>query len=287
MSDACQGELTFLGTESLPALVRAPEGNGCAKGFIRPLKENLPRLRTFDTVGQLRQAPLELRRICNSTWLIKRHAFRPPDAVRQDQLSTAALAASAATRCLTSRRRYSDDVIILPQIDLLDDGPGKPAGFARALTPAGCSLRRLRIGENHEDGVAPLVPITGHDNAGAALLAEDEPRPRAGGQVPDVLPSRRAMKRPAAVPDACTGARAWPVFAGLDEDCAEGVLADGSRAQPSSGVAHVTMLAMRGRRRMEGFPKHWLREASQFRIGQPIGSIAEMGRRRRSGERGG
>jgi hypothetical protein len=106
MSDACQGELTFLGIESSPALVRALEGNGCAKGFIRPLKENLPGLRTFDTVGQLRQAPLELRRICNSTWLIKRHAFRPPDAVRQDQLSTAALAASAATRCLSRRRRY-------------------------------------------------------------------------------------------------------------------------------------------------------------------------------------
>jgi hypothetical protein len=144
MSDACQGELTFLGIESSPALVRALEGNGCANRLIRPLEENLPGLRTFDTVGQLRQAPLKLRRICNSTCLIKRHAFRPPDAVRQDQLSTAALAASAATRCLSRPRRYSDDVIILPQIDLLDDGPGKPAGFARALAPAGRSLRKLR-----------------------------------------------------------------------------------------------------------------------------------------------
>jgi hypothetical protein len=64
------------------------------------------------------------------------------------------------------------------------------------------------------------------------------------------------MKRPAAVPDACTRARAGPVFAGLVGGRAGGVLADGSRAQPSSGVAHVTMLARRGRRRMEGFPKH-------------------------------
>jgi hypothetical protein len=107
MSDACQGELTFLGIERSPALVQAPEGNGCANRLIRPLEENLPGLRTFDTVGQPRQAPLELRRICNSTWLIKRYAFRSPDAVRQDQLSTAALATSAATRCLSSRRRYT------------------------------------------------------------------------------------------------------------------------------------------------------------------------------------
>jgi hypothetical protein len=48
-------------------LVRAPEGNGCAKRLIRPREENLPGLRTFETIGQLRQAPLELRRTCNST----------------------------------------------------------------------------------------------------------------------------------------------------------------------------------------------------------------------------
>ena len=31
MSDTFQSELTFLGIESSPAFVRAPEGNGCAK----------------------------------------------------------------------------------------------------------------------------------------------------------------------------------------------------------------------------------------------------------------
>jgi putative transposase len=41
MSDAFQGELKFLGIESSPAFVRAPEGNGCAERFIRTLKENL------------------------------------------------------------------------------------------------------------------------------------------------------------------------------------------------------------------------------------------------------
>ena len=93
MSDDFQGELTFLGIESSPAFVRAPEGNGCAERFIRTLKENLLWVRTFDTVEQLRQALLEFRQTYNSTWLIERHGFRTPDALRQDQLSPAALAA--------------------------------------------------------------------------------------------------------------------------------------------------------------------------------------------------
>jgi putative transposase len=93
MSDAFQSELEFLGIESSPAFVRAPEGNGCAERFIRTLKENLLWVRTFNTVEELRQALLEFRRTYNSTWLIERHGFRTPDAVRQDRLSTKALAA--------------------------------------------------------------------------------------------------------------------------------------------------------------------------------------------------
>jgi putative transposase len=93
MSDAFQKELSFLAIESSPAFVRAPEGNGCAERFIRTLKENLLWVRTFDTVEDLRQALLEFREIYNATWLIERHGFRPPSAVRQDQLSSAALAA--------------------------------------------------------------------------------------------------------------------------------------------------------------------------------------------------
>ena len=93
MSDVFRSELKFLGIESSPAFVRAPEGNGCAERFIRTLKENLLWVRTFGTVEQLRQALLEFRRTYNSTWLIERHGFRTPDAVRRDQLSPAALAA--------------------------------------------------------------------------------------------------------------------------------------------------------------------------------------------------
>ena len=93
MSDAFQSELKFLDIESSPAFVRAPEGHGCAERFIRTLKENLLWVQTFDTVEQLRLALLEFRRTYNSTWLIERHGFRTPDAVRQDQHSTTALAA--------------------------------------------------------------------------------------------------------------------------------------------------------------------------------------------------
>jgi putative transposase len=93
MSDAFQEELRFLGIESSPAFVRAPEGNGCAERFIRTLKENLLWVRTFDTVEQLRRALLEFRETYNAKWLIERHGFRPPSAIRSEQLSPAALAA--------------------------------------------------------------------------------------------------------------------------------------------------------------------------------------------------
>jgi hypothetical protein len=82
MSDAFQRELAFLGIESSPAFVRVPEGNGCAERFIRTLKENLLWLRAFDTVEELRQALLVFRELYNTTWLIERHGFHTPAAVR-------------------------------------------------------------------------------------------------------------------------------------------------------------------------------------------------------------
>jgi putative transposase len=93
MSDAFQQELAVLGIESSPAFVRAPEGNGCAERFIRTLKENLLWVRPFDTVEELRQALLVFRESYNTTWLIERHGFQTPAAVRQNQLSPAVLAA--------------------------------------------------------------------------------------------------------------------------------------------------------------------------------------------------
>jgi putative transposase len=93
MSDAFQREIAFLGIESSPAFVRAPEGNGCAERFIRTLKENLLWVRTFETVEELRQALLDFRETYNATWLIERHGFITPTAFRQQQLQSAAIAA--------------------------------------------------------------------------------------------------------------------------------------------------------------------------------------------------
>ena len=87
MSDDFQNEIRFLGIESSPAFVRAPEGNGCAERFIRTLKENLLWVRTFDTVEELRQALLEFRDLYNETWLIERHGFLSPVSCRRARQS--------------------------------------------------------------------------------------------------------------------------------------------------------------------------------------------------------
>lgn len=49
------------GITSSPAFVRAPERNGCAERFIRTLKENLLRMRAFDSVEDLTVALIALR----------------------------------------------------------------------------------------------------------------------------------------------------------------------------------------------------------------------------------
>jgi putative transposase len=93
MSDHFQKEIAFLGIESSPAFVRAPEGNGCAERFIRTLKENLLWVRTFETIEELRQALLEFRDTYNTAWLIERHGYLTPAGFRQTQLEPVAKAA--------------------------------------------------------------------------------------------------------------------------------------------------------------------------------------------------
>ena len=73
MSGDFQREIRFLGAESSPAFVRAPEGNGCAERFIRTLKENLLWVRWFETIEELRQALLDFQRTYNEEWIIQRH----------------------------------------------------------------------------------------------------------------------------------------------------------------------------------------------------------------------
>lgn len=83
VSDAFQDELTFLGIESSPAFVRAPEGNGCVERFIRTLKEQLLWLRPFRNVEELRLALLEWKDRYNRSWLIERHGHISPEQKRQ------------------------------------------------------------------------------------------------------------------------------------------------------------------------------------------------------------
>ncbi len=78
---------------SASAFIRAPEGDGCAERFIRTLKENLSWVRSFATVEEPRQALLAFRETYDTTWLIERHGFRPPAAIRDEQLSPATRAA--------------------------------------------------------------------------------------------------------------------------------------------------------------------------------------------------
>jgi len=82
MSYAFQQELAFLGIESSPSFVRAPEGNGVAERFIRTLKEQLLWVRTFDTVEELRQVLLEFKDRFNKHWLLQRHGYATPAQVR-------------------------------------------------------------------------------------------------------------------------------------------------------------------------------------------------------------
>ncbi|PTN33182.1 integrase core domain-containing protein [Desulfonatronum sp. SC1] len=85
ISEVYQDELKYLGIESSPAYVREPQGNGIAERFVRILKENLLLVRHFYTVEDLRQALLEFKDTYNRRWIVARHGYRTPSAVREQQ----------------------------------------------------------------------------------------------------------------------------------------------------------------------------------------------------------
>jgi putative transposase len=88
-----QAELAFLGIEPSPTFVREPEGNGCAERFIRTLKDNLLWVRRFTTIEELRQALLEFQHTYNHTWIVERHRYQTPAAIRVAQLAPLSVAA--------------------------------------------------------------------------------------------------------------------------------------------------------------------------------------------------
>jgi putative transposase len=87
-----QSEIRFLGIESSPAFVRAPEGNGCIERFFRTLKEQLLWVRSFEDAEDVRRALAEWINTYNEHWLIERHGHRAPAVVRRERI---ALKASA------------------------------------------------------------------------------------------------------------------------------------------------------------------------------------------------
>lgn len=86
VSRAFQAELRFLGMESSPSFVRAPEGNGCVERFWRTLKEQLLWIQTYATLDELNQALKAFQAHYNQNWLIGRHGHRAPAVVRRDLL---------------------------------------------------------------------------------------------------------------------------------------------------------------------------------------------------------
>jgi transposase InsO family protein len=93
VADDFQRELAFLGIASSPAFVREPEGNGCVERFIRTLKENLLWVRRFATIDELRQALHRFKETYNHTWIVERHGYQTPAAVRAAQLAPLPVAA--------------------------------------------------------------------------------------------------------------------------------------------------------------------------------------------------
>jgi transposase InsO family protein len=87
VADDYQRELAFLGIESSPAFVREPEGNGCVERFIRTLKENLLWVHRFDTIEDLRLALQRFKETYNRAWIVERHGYQTPAAIRAAQLA--------------------------------------------------------------------------------------------------------------------------------------------------------------------------------------------------------
>lgn len=87
VSRVFQNELAFLGIESSPAFVRAPEGNGCIERFLRTLKEQLLWIRSFVDAEDVRRAVTQWIALYNENWLIERHGHRSPAAVRRELLA--------------------------------------------------------------------------------------------------------------------------------------------------------------------------------------------------------
>ena len=62
-------------------------GNGCVERFIRTLKENLLWVRRFDTIEELLFALHRFKETYNHAWIVERHGYQTPAAIRAAQLA--------------------------------------------------------------------------------------------------------------------------------------------------------------------------------------------------------
>jgi transposase InsO family protein len=84
------GELAWLGMRSTPAYVGEPECNGIMERWMRTLKEECLYLHDFESLEQARVIIGDFVRRYNEQWILERHGYRTPTAVRRNPLEEAA-----------------------------------------------------------------------------------------------------------------------------------------------------------------------------------------------------
>ena len=82
--------LAFVGIQSSPAFVRAPEGNGVAERAFRTVKEQCLYLHRFRTLEEARQVIGAFIARYNEQWLVAKHGYQSPAAVRRAWQASAA-----------------------------------------------------------------------------------------------------------------------------------------------------------------------------------------------------
>jgi putative transposase len=73
-----QDALRWLGLEAFPVFTGEPRASGCAKRFIRTLREQCLWARTYVDLDDLRTAVRVFVERYNTLWLIERHGLRTP-----------------------------------------------------------------------------------------------------------------------------------------------------------------------------------------------------------------
>lgn len=77
------GELRWLGIRASPSYVGEPECNGIMERWIRTLKEECLYLHDFASLEEARRVIGEFIARYNSQWMLERHGYRTPAAVRR------------------------------------------------------------------------------------------------------------------------------------------------------------------------------------------------------------